>query len=69
MKATANTLVIFTSDNGGVVSATSKSKSQIQAMEAGLEINGSWRGGKHDVWEGGFRVPFLVRWPGQRDSL
>jgi arylsulfatase A-like enzyme len=33
-------------------------------MAAGLAINGNWRGGKHDVWEGGFREPFLVRWPG-----
>lgn len=64
MKVTDNTLVIFTSDNGGVVSAASKSKSQIRAIDTGLAINGAWRGGKHDVWEGGFRVPFLVRWPG-----
>jgi arylsulfatase A-like enzyme len=33
-------------------------------MKAGLAINGSLRGGKHDIWEGGFRAPFLVRWPG-----
>jgi arylsulfatase A len=26
---------------------------------------GPFRGGKHDVWEGGFRVPYLVRWPGR----
>ena len=35
------------------------------AIKAGLAINGSLRGGKHDVWEGGFRTPFLVRWPGK----
>ena len=34
-------------------------------MEAGLRINGALRGGKHDIWEGGFKVPFLVRWPGR----
>ncbi len=62
--AVENTLVIFTSDNGGVVAEKSKSNSQQQAMEAGLKINGSLRGGKHDVWEGGFRVPFIARWPG-----
>jgi arylsulfatase A-like enzyme len=33
-------------------------------MDSGLAINGPWRGGKHDVWEGGFRVPFIARWPG-----
>jgi arylsulfatase A-like enzyme len=64
MGASKNTLVIFTSDNGGVVSLNSKSGSQKQAMDAGLRINGRLRGGKHDVWEGGFRVPFIARWPG-----
>ncbi len=59
-----NTLVIFTSDNGGVISASSKSGANKTAMDAGLNINGSLRGGKHDVWEGGFKVPFIVRWPG-----
>ena len=34
-------------------------------MDAGLKINGTLRGGKHDIWEGGFKVPFLVRWPGR----
>jgi arylsulfatase A-like enzyme len=64
LNVTDQTLVIFTSDNGGVVAQKSKSGSQSIAMDAGLAINGSWRGGKHDVWEGGFRVPFVVRWPG-----
>ncbi|MFO7683373.1 MAG: sulfatase-like hydrolase/transferase, partial [Chloroflexota bacterium] len=31
----------------------------------GLAINGPLRGGKHSEWEGGFREPFLVRWPGK----
>jgi len=64
LKMADNTLVVFTSDNGGVVAENSKSGSQQAAMAAGLSINGRWRGGKHDVWEGGFRVPFVVRWPG-----
>jgi len=64
LKLSDKTLVIFTSDNGGVVATSSKSGSQSIAMEAGLAINGPWRGGKHDVWEGGFRVPLIVRWPG-----
>jgi arylsulfatase A-like enzyme len=34
-------------------------------MNAGLAINGPLRGGKHTEWEGGFREPFLVRWPGK----
>ncbi len=55
-----NTLVIFTSDNGGVVVNTAE---HAVAMQAGLKINGNLRGGKHDEWEGGFREPFLVRWP------
>jgi arylsulfatase A len=63
--ALENTLIIFTSDNGGVVNPGSKSGASKIAMDAGLKINGALRGGKHDVWEGGFRVPFIVRWPGR----
>lgn len=58
-----NTLVIFTSDNGGV--AQLKNPNAGAAMKAGLAINGILRGGKHDIYEGGFREPFLVRWPGK----
>ncbi len=63
LKLADKTLIIFSSDNGGVVNANSANAST--AMKAGLAINGPLRGGKHDVWEGGFREPFLVRWPGR----
>ncbi len=59
------TLVIFTSDNGGVFRPENTSSLQTKAFLAGLRVNGSLRGGKHSVWEGGFKVPFLVRWPGR----
>ncbi len=60
-----NTLVLFTSDNGGVREPQKADSPQTQALNAGLAINGPWRGGKHHVWEGGFKVPFVVRWPGK----
>ncbi len=63
--ALENTLIIFTSDNGGVVNPGGKTGTNKIAMQAGLKINGALRGGKHDIWEGGFKVPFLVRWPGR----
>ncbi len=48
-----NTLVIFTSDNGG-------------AHYIGLpEINRPFRGWKATFFEGGTHVPFLMRWPGR----
>jgi arylsulfatase A len=63
--ALENTLIIFTSDNGGVVNPGGKTGTNKLAMDAGLKINGALRGGKHDIWDGGFKVPFLVRWPGR----
>jgi arylsulfatase A len=63
LKLAESTLVIFTSDNGGVVNAGNENASA--AMQAGLKVNGDLKGGKHSEWEGGFREPFLVRWPGK----
>jgi arylsulfatase A-like enzyme len=62
-----DTLVVVTSDNGGV---NGDGKSRLseharQAIDAGLAINGPWRGRKHSIFEGGCRVPYLVRWPGK----
>ena len=60
------TLVIFTSDNGGVVTdASHRLEPYWQALQSGHRICGALRGRKHSIYEGGFRVPFLARWPGQ----
>ena len=37
----------------------------MQAINAGLKINGDLRGDKHNIWEGGTRIPFIVSWPGK----
>ncbi len=55
-----NTLVILTSDNGGMLNRGGQ-----VAMEAGHSLNGSLLGFKFDAWEGGHRVPFIARWPGK----
>jgi len=60
-----NTLVFFTSDNGGVFEPANKTRPESLAVQAGLAVNGSWRGGKTHVFEGGFKVPFVARWPGR----
>jgi arylsulfatase A-like enzyme len=57
-----NTLVIFSSDNGPVVDDGYKD----QAVEklGGHKPAGPYRGGKYSNFDGGTRVPFIVRWPG-----
>ncbi len=57
-----DTLVMFSSDNGGVFHPE-REMPQTTAYKAGLKVNGALRGSKHSVWEGGFKVPFLARWP------
>jgi arylsulfatase A-like enzyme len=44
-----NTVVVFTADNGGSLPHA--------------QNNAPWRGGKQDHYDGGLRVPFIVRWP------
>lgn len=59
LKLTENTLVVFSSDNGGVKAYRRIDHAEIQ----GHRINGKLRGQKTEVYEGGTRIPFIVRWP------
>ncbi len=58
---TDNTLVVFASDNGGIV----KYQPIDHASIKGHNVNGVLRGQKTDVYEGGVRVPLIARWPGK----
>jgi arylsulfatase A-like enzyme len=60
-----NTLVVFSSDNGGVPPQRWTTTVAGRAEGAGHRINGPLRGQKTEVYEGGHRVPFIVRWPGR----
>jgi len=54
-----NTLVVFTSDNGGMFNRGGQT-----AWETGHHLNGQLLGVKFGAWEGGHRVPLIARWPG-----
>lgn len=46
-----NTVVVFTADNGGSIPHH--------------QSNEPWRGGKQEHYDGGLRVPCMIRWPGK----
>ena len=63
------TIVIFSSDNGpvyddGYVDGT-KVYTSTKENDRGHDGSGPYRGGKYQIYEGGTRVPFIIRWPGK----
>ena len=54
-----NTLILFNADNGAETLHVNWMR-----QDYGHDPSGGWRGMKRDAWEGGHRVPFIVRWPG-----
>ena len=55
-----NTIVVFSTDQGADMTKAGNGGLRFNQMGC----NGPVRGGKHTYWEGGVRVPWIVRWPG-----
>jgi arylsulfatase A-like enzyme len=64
---THDTIVIFSSDNGPVYDDGYADGSSVhtsrQEADNGHDGSGIWRGGKYQIYEGGTRVPLIIRWP------
>lgn len=68
-----NTLVIFTSDNGPDITRKNTRGTKVavavgaydRIQKYGHASMGPLRGTKYEAWEGGHRMPFIARWPGQ----
>lgn len=69
---TENTLVIFTSDNGPTYDNGYKDGTTVVGTESevdrGHDASGKWHGGKGTIYEGGTRVPMIVRWPARIEA-
>ena len=65
---TTNTLVLVSSDNGGAPVDLGAYRYGERANLHGHIPNGPLRGGKYTTWEGGTRVPLIIRWPKQISS-
>jgi arylsulfatase A-like enzyme len=62
LKLATNTLIIFTSDNGGAIKNTYDDGTN--PLHGRQKPNGALRDSKGSLYEGGHRVPFIARWPG-----
>ena len=64
-----NSLVIATSDNGPVyMDGGYQDGCEVRGssgVDRGHDASGIYRGGKYQIYEGGTRIPFIVRWPGK----
>jgi N-acetylgalactosamine-6-sulfatase len=69
----AGTIIVVSSDQGSApqrdpsdpfLSRRKAARADMEVRRNALGYNGPFRGGKHNQYEGGVRIPFIVRWPG-----